>query len=359
MRVSASNLVNAINQLPRDREYEYIIPRTKGRIIIDSIQLPEGPIVIRRYKPQKGEVATDKKPESISVEMLWRLANALEDGKPIHIDRVFGASYNTRSVLESLLVHTPQFYWCRLDRIEVMNDNKKVKSGHKHLIFLPNEPHQNGVIAYKDVDMQISEFSVDVVYEGVNLEAIEPNREMTIEQSRRHAQIQIALVLIGKQLGFRTWIAQNDRSIEYAGKKIAEFDAVVDRLNSEQVLASYPEAVNAAKLIDCIWFKNGRLMPAVMEVEHSTGVTSGLTRMKGFYDLGPQLRDIRWTIVAPDEDRQKVLKEANRDQFKDLKTKFFPYSAVEELFSLCERRNITGVDDSFLNCFMEDCITRH
>lgn len=48
------------------------------------------------------------------------------------------------------------------------------------------------------------------------------------------------------------------------------------------MLASYEEARVAANLIDCIWFKNGKLMPAVMEVEQSTGVTSGLTRMKNF-----------------------------------------------------------------------------
>jgi hypothetical protein len=28
---------------------------------------------------------------------------------------------------------------------------------------------------------------------------------------RRHSQIQIALIKIGEQLGFRTWIAQNDK----------------------------------------------------------------------------------------------------------------------------------------------------
>jgi hypothetical protein len=121
-------------------------------------------------------------------------------------------------------------------------------------------------------------------------------------------------------------------------------------------LNAYPEAVQSAKLIDCIWFRNGRLMPAVMEVEHSTGVTSGLARMKGFYDLAPPLRDIHWTIIAPDEDRKKVVDQANREQFKDLKTKFFPYSAVEELYSLCERRKPKGITDEFLDCFMEDCV---
>jgi hypothetical protein len=34
MRVTTQNLVRAINQLPRDVEYQYINPRNLGRIVI-------------------------------------------------------------------------------------------------------------------------------------------------------------------------------------------------------------------------------------------------------------------------------------------------------------------------------------
>jgi len=60
---------------------------------------------------------------------------------------------------------------------------------------------------------------------------------------------------------------------------------VIVSLRDEKLLSAYIEASQAALMIDCIWFKNGKLMPAVMEVEHSTGVTSGLTRMKNFQDI--------------------------------------------------------------------------
>ena len=356
MRVTAQNIVRAINQLPRDREYQYVNPRNSGRIIIHNVYEPEGPIEIRRYDPTKGERLADKPVESISVQMIWRLANAILPDKPVNVDRVFGGSYNTRSVFEALLAHTPLFYGCKPGRIEQMNAYKSVKPGHKHLIYLPEDPHENGLLGFKDINMEISEVVVDVVYKSVGLDATAPAPGMSIEEKRRHAQIQIALVLIGQQLGFRTWVASNDRSIEYEGRRIAELDTVVDNLVDEQVLQAYPSAANAARLIDCVWFKNGRLMPAVMEIEHSTGVTSGLTRMKGFFYTGPQLRNIRWTIVAPDEDRQKVIDQANREQFREMETKFFPYSAVEELYSLCDRRKPRGVTDQFLDCFMEDCV---
>ena len=76
---------------------------------------------------------------------------------------------------------------------------------------------------------------------------------------------------------------------------------------------------SSAKFIDCIWFQNLRFMPDVMEVEHITGVTSGLTRMKGLYDIIPSI-NTRYVIVAPD-DRDKVIDEANRKQIKCLDTR--------------------------------------
>ena len=123
-------------------------------------------------------------------------------------------------------------------------------------------------------------------------------------------------------------------------------------LKDEKLMSAYDDAIRAALMIDCIWFKNGKLMPAVMEVEHSTGVTSGLSRMKNFKDKFPPF-PTRYVIVAPDEDRDKVVKEANKPQFNDLNTRFFPYSAVEELYALCQKRKLKGVTEEFLDCYME------
>ena len=131
---------------------------------------------------------------------------------------------------------------------------------------------------------------------------------------------------------------------------------MIEDLKDERVMTAYTEAIKAALLIDVIWYKNGKLMPAVMEVEQSTGVTSGLSRMKNFQDNFVKLQDIRWVIVAPDSDRSKVIEKANKEQFKSLDTKFFSYSAVEELYYLCQTRKIRGVTEDFLDCFMEPVV---
>ena len=99
-------------------------------------------------------------------------------------------------------------------------------------------------------------------------------------------------------------------------------------------------------------------MHAVIEIEHYTVVTSGLSRMKNFQDKFPPF-PTRYVIVAPDEDRDKVIKEATKPQFQSLNTRFFPYSAVEEFYSLCQRRKLRGVTEEFLDCFMEPVLSNN
>lgn len=348
--------MRAISQLPRNQDYHYIEPATRTQIIIEGVTLPEGPIVIKRYDPSKGQARADATRATISVQMIWRVANAVSAGIPINMDRVLGGSYNTRSALEVLIAHTPQFYYCYPGRIESTTSSTQIKTGHKHLMWLPDEPHAQGVVVRKDTEIVISEIpTVEAIYEALIVPdaVIEPGMDIAI--ARRHAQIQIALVEIGRQLGFRTWVAQNDKGIIYNDQRLGEMEGVIARLDDVRLLEGFAEARRAASLIDCIWFKNARLMPAVIEIEHSTGVRSGLTRMKNFKDLAPGVA-ARWVIAAPDEDRDKVMRECNLQQFADLDAKFFPYSAVEEMYYLCQKRKIRGVTEEFLDCYMEPCL---
>ena len=356
MVLTASNLVYAINQLQRNRTYNYINPKTKGVIEITHVQLPEGPIHIKRYNPAEGETSITAREETISAQMIWRVANAIRENQPINLDRVLGASYNTRSVLESLLAYTPQFYYCYPGRIESINSRTSIKHGHKHLIWQPNEPHEIGYLLEAQTDIVISEVpNLEVFYDSLVLPDNVGTAELDIDIKRRHAQIQVALYMIGKQLDFRTWIAQNDKGIMYQNRRLGEMEGIVVSLKDERLITAFDEAVRAAAFIDCIWFKNGRLMPAVLEIEHTTGITSGLTRMKNLYDVIPPF-PTRYVIVAPDEDRNKVIDEANKDMFKPLNVKFFPYSAVEELYALCQRRKLKGITEEFLDCYMEQTI---
>lgn len=358
MKLTASNIVKAIMNLPKDQWFEYISEKSSTKVKVVSATKPEGPISIKRYIPAK-ESAAAAKETSISVQMIWRIANAFQANIPINFDRVLGASYNTRSALEALMAHTPEFYWCTPGRIELANSTQEIKAGHKHLVWLPDAPHKNGVLEKFKTDLVISEIpSANAIYEALQIPSVIAQGITDINVQRRHLQIQIALVAIGHQLGFRTWVARNDQGITYGDRKVGELDGIVVSLEHENLLKAWGDAVKAATHIDCIWFRNGKFMPAVMEVEHSTGVVTGLARMKRLKDQLPPFQT-RWVIVAPDEDRSKVLKEANEPQFHDLKIMFFPYSAVDELYALCQKRRLTNkaVNEEFLDCFMEPCLT--
>ncbi len=355
MKLTASNLVRAIAQLPPKAAFNYVHKQTKTKVEVSEVCEPEGPIWIRRFPLKEALSRDDARPEPISIQMLWRLANAFIPGEPINVDRIFGGSYNTRSAVEALLVHTPEFYYCYPGRNEVINDIPKVRPGHKHIVWRPDIPHQNGLMLEIETHAVISELPVaDVVYDAIipaPLEEIE--EDLGIDIHRRHSQIQVLLYEIGKQLGYRTWIALNDRGIQYKGRPLAEYNGIVSSLDDEPVISAFPNAARAALRIDCIWFREQTVMPAVIEVEHSTRVRSGLTRMKNLQLKIPAYNNTRWIIAADDTARNDVIVKAREPQFETLKVKFLPYSAIEELYKLCQRRKIYGITDDFLDCFME------
>lgn len=353
-RITAYNIIRAISQLPKNKNFNYINPTTQGLIHIENVILPAGPIQFRRWNPAKGETYTSASVSSISSEMIWRVANAVNVGEPINFDRVLGGSYNTRSVLETLIALTPEFYYCYPGRIKDIDGHSTIEHGHKHLVWLPDEPHPNGVLLEKKMqNMAVSEIPMQsVVYDNLVLpDSMVVGGNMDIEVVRRHTQIQIALYLIGLQLGYRTWIAQNDKGIMYKDKPLLMQPGIIPNLGNENIISAF-DAEPSARFIDCIWFQNGRHMPAVMEVEHTTGITSGLTRMKGLQDCLPDFLT-RYVIVASDDDREKVIHEASKEQFRSLDTRFFSYSSVEELYYICSHRNLHGITQDFLDCYME------
>ena len=131
LSISVEMLVNALKSLPKNKPFGYIHKATKTLVAITDIEGPCGPITIKRWDPSKGETFSNANCESISIQMLSRVANAITEGTPVNIDRLLGASYNTRSALETLLCHSPQFYFCFPGRIENINGKTKIKSGHK------------------------------------------------------------------------------------------------------------------------------------------------------------------------------------------------------------------------------------
>lgn len=359
-KLTCENLVDALSALSKEVTYNYINKATHTALKIENVEKPYGPITIRRWDPSKGEIASEAATQTISKEMLFRVANAVAEGMPINVDRVLGASYNTRSALESLICHIPQFYYCYPGRIENKNGITKIKPGHKHIIWLPDEPHAPGMLVEKKLEhLEINEIPTrNVVYNALELPTQSVRRgSIDAQTDRMHSIMQMAIYEIGRSLGFNTYIAKNDAGIKYKGKPLADHPCIVKDLADQPTVAPFDGAVNAGKLIDAMWFsKKG--IPAVFEVEHSTGVTSGLTRMAGFKDRLPAYKDMRFVIIADDDLRDKVTQEINKTQFSDLHAYYLPYSAVNELLCLCQSRTLRGITDSFIETYLEDIYVR-
>jgi len=358
LRITAENIAKAISGLARNEWFEYIDPKTKTQARIVTVTLPEGPLELERKK-KDGETEA----VTISTNVLWRVANAIERGIPFQIDRILGASYNSRSLLETLLARTPEFHVCRPGRIEGHGYGSvtEIKKGHKHLIWLPEKPHENGKLSTYEVsdDLVIVETARAVIYDAVKIDEGRIDSEEDLDEGtlRRHIQIQVSLYEIGEHLGYRSWIAANDQHHRYRDGAIRDLPMLTKSLADEKVLGSYPEAQHKADLIDLIWF-NDRTIPMVVEVEHSTGVTSGLQRMQSFSLTAPALSGMRYVVVAPDDQRDSVFRKAANPTFSALRDSlwYFPYSSVEELLDLCRRRRVSGENvnpEKFVELFLE------
>ncbi len=164
------------------------------------------------------------------------------------------------------------------------------------------------------------------------------------EEIRASLKVQAALAKLGGTLGYKIWIAPGDR------RKVA----AQENVDASQLLEKLPfnyEAVTMSTIeqIDVIWIK-GRSIARAFEVEHTTAIYSGLLRMADLLALQPNLA-IKLHIVAPDDKREKVLRELRRPVFSLLENgplydscTFVSYSSLEA---------VTGLKHLSL---MSDCI---
>jgi hypothetical protein len=99
-------------------------------------------------------------------------------------------------------------------------------------------------------------------------------KEAEVKKPREHTEIQWHLLKLGADMGFDLWVARNDRSRTWEGKKFMDFP----RLKAELPL-QFDDATNRTiELIDVLWLK-GNAIVAAFEVESTTSIYLGLLRM--------------------------------------------------------------------------------
>lgn len=144
------------------------------------------------------------------------------------------------------------------------------------------------------------------------------------ESDETHTQIQGWLRDLGKALGFKVWIASNDRSRPYGNGRL-----------SDGCLENLPSTVGATdtvRLIDVLWLDadKGRVV-AAFEVEHSTSIYSGIVRMLDLALAAPEHEEASYFLVAPDEREGEVRDQLRRPAFRRigrLAPRYLPYSEL-------------------------------
>lgn len=147
------------------------------------------------------------------------------------------------------------------------------------------------------------------------------------EQDRTHAEIQAWLRDMGLALGYKVWVAANDRGRSYNGMMLGAgcLDCLPPSLESA-------DGVDSIRLIDVLWIDpDGTRVAAAFEVEHTTSIYSGIVRM---LDLALS-SDLHATgglfLVAPDAREEEVRAQLRRPAFSrvaDLQVRFLPYGEL-------------------------------
>lgn len=143
-----------------------------------------------------------------------------------------------------------------------------------------------------------------------------------------HTDVQGWLRDLGLQLGFRVWIASNDRGRSYGQGRLA--DGCLTALPA--ALAESP-AAEAIGLIDVLWLDTENRAVAAFEVEHSTSLYSGIVRMLDLALGAEQGLACHYFLVAPDHREGDSRAQFARPAFqrvRELNLKFLPYSSLQE-----------------------------
>lgn len=152
--------------------------------------------------------------------------------------------------------------------------------------------------------------SVPGADESARTDLSQPADTDSAANNTRHTEIQHALLMLGRDMGFDLWVARNDRSKTWNGTALGALPGMVERLPTQ-----FNEATNRTiELIDVLWLKGNSIL-AAFEVEATTSVYSGLLRMSDLLALQPNL-SINLFLVAPDDRRDKVESELMRPTFK-------------------------------------------
>ncbi len=347
--ISVTELVRHLDTVPRNEGLRYVYPANDTEIIVRSVTLPYGPITYTR-RP-KGKHARTCKLETISEDIIRRVAAQIERHKAFSIDAILNGTGNNRSVLEAILAHAAEFYVCYPGK-----HLNGVADRRKHLYWNPDKPHRVGAITETTEILGVM---------------TTPNQSFTLSSRadhpcnfaslRKHQQLQVKLFEFGASMNWSVWIAENDQNLKIGRRKVSNHPSAIQHLSRIPILQAYPAGLKAARHLDVMFVREDGYIPAVIEIEHTTGIVPGLTRMNNFrLNMGGVYANrgsggTSFIICVDDEKTAEAVAKASSPQFADLSPRFLPYSRVDLLWELCRDSRQRAFNENVLEVFSDPC----
>tara|TARA_Y100001970_G_C14156373_1_gene815805 strand:- start:393 stop:1496 length:1104 start_codon:yes stop_codon:yes gene_type:complete len=297
----------------------------------DPIFMEENDKYVIRFNVDPMVILDPDKGLPIKEEFIW---NQLEWTKDKPIASPSWASHFQRSLREMPEKDGEFLYNLLLEQ----NTNQKE---------YPLTKRENRIISRKTTIITPSgEHEVDIPDD----DEINTIEEETID-IRDSLKIQIAIANIGAQMGYDIWLPRSDRTS--LGDQIP--DKVKNSLVEELPFAFDETSLRTIENIDVLWIEERSIVRA-FEVEHTTAIYSGLLRMSDLLSLLPNF-NINLHIVAPEEKRDRVLREINRPTFFILQSKSkmkCTYISYDSINKLKDTPNLQHTNHTILEEFEEE-----
>ncbi|MCQ2299033.1 MAG: hypothetical protein MJZ81_02780 [Bacteroidales bacterium] len=241
-KISIEHLLDLIDSLPKNQGYDYIIPG-KNKAVLLQVNKRSKTIDVEKMLEDGS-----RKSAGITLDSLSIIASAAIEGKPFSVDSIFNGSGSARSTWEALIANTTEFYWCKV--------NKK-----KHLVWLPEKPHDLGVISeidssdLPDVEIQylepsvcryITQFDSELLNEDDLVRLLKKAVKLAPKDALTLAIHDFAIRYAThidncSQLAIKTWGNNSNSAVLSDGKKIGLYyrgfiDKSVDKSERLQVL---------------------------------------------------------------------------------------------------------------------------
>lgn len=166
-------------------------------------------------------------------------------------------------------------------------------------------------------------------------ERVEVKETIQEVQKLGHTDIQGILTELGNLLGYETYVA--DPSEKFRNKRLSEIATL-----KEMPQFTLQRLIDTVKNIDVIWFKE-EFPFCCFEIEHTTGVTTGLLRLYQVRQL-----NAKFFIIAPKEVISKFKREIKKDPFYQIKDRYI-FRSYEDLLRFYEiAHKYNNISEEFL-----------